>query len=131
ITPSGLVSTLAGIAGNRGSADGSGGAASFSFPQGVAVDSSGNLYIADTSNFTIRKISPSGLVTTLAGLAGHRGSVDGSGNSARFDFPNGVAVNGAGTLYVADTVNSTIRWINPAGVVNTLAGAAGSLGSAD
>ncbi len=131
ITPSGQVSTLAGVAGNRGSSDGAGPAASFSFPQGVAVDSAGNLYVTDTSNFTIRKISPSGVVTTPAGLAGNRGSIDGTGNSARFDFPNGVAVDGTGTLFVADTVNNTIRKITPAGVVSTLAGAAGSLGSAD
>jgi sugar lactone lactonase YvrE len=131
ITPSGLVSTLAGVAGSSGSADGAGSAARFSFPQGVAVDGAANVYVTDTNNFTIRKISPSGGVTTLAGLAGSRGGKDGTGNGARFDFPNGVAVDGASNLFVADTVNSTIRKITPAGVVSTLAGAAGSLGSAD
>jgi sugar lactone lactonase YvrE len=131
ITPSRVVSTLAGVAGNRGSTDGTGGGASFSFPQAVAVDSAGNVYVADTSNYTIRAITPSGVVSTLAGLAGNRGSADGTGNAARFDFPNGVAVDSAGNVYVTDTVNNTIRTITPSGVVNTFAGLAGSLGSGD
>ena len=131
ITPARVVSTLAGVAGNRGSTDGTGGDASFSFPQAVAVDSAGNVYVADTSNYTIRAITPSGVVKLLAGLAGNRGSADGTGNAARFDFPNGVAVDSAGNVYVTDTVNNTIRTITPSGVVNTFAGLAGSLGSGD
>ncbi len=129
ITSSGVVSTLAGLAGNSGSADGTGSAARFNLPFGVAVDSAGNVYVADTENDTIRKITPSGVVSTLAGLAGSSGSVDGAGSAARFFNPEGVAVDGAGNVYVADTENDTIRKITPAGVVSTLAGLAGSPGS--
>ena len=131
ITPSGVVSTLAGLAGTRGSADGTGSAALFSFPTSVAVDSAGNVYVADTDNFTIRKITPSGVVSTLAGLAGSPGSADGTGSAARFDNSIGVAVDSAGNVYVADTDNFTIRKITPSGVVSTLAGLAGSGGSVD
>jgi sugar lactone lactonase YvrE len=131
ITPSGVVSTLAGLAGVQGSDDGIGCAARFFVPSGVAVDSAGNVYVADTYNFTIRKINPSGLVSTLAGLAGSNGSANGVGNAARFDFPNGVAVDSAGNVFVADTSNSTIRKITPSGLVSTLAGLAGSSGSDD
>jgi IPT/TIG domain/NHL repeat/GYF domain 2 len=129
ITPAGVVTTLAGTAGSVGSADGTGSAAQFNFPRGVAVDGSGNVYVADTN--TIRKITPAGVVTTLAGTAGTSGSADGTGSAARFYSPRGVAVDGSGNVYVADTFNSTIRKITPAGVVTTLAGTAGSVGSAD
>lgn len=131
ISPSGAVITLAGLAGTKGNADGTGMAARFSFPQGVTVDATGNVYVADTSNFTIRKITPGGDVSTLAGLAGTRGSTDGTGLNARFDFPNSLTVDGAGNIYVTDTVNNSIRKIAPPNVVTTLAGAAGSLGTAD
>ena len=126
ITPSRVVRTLAGLAGSHGSADGTGSAARFNFPLGVAVDSAGNVYVADTDNYTIRKITPSGVVRTLAGLAG-TGSADGTGSAARFNFPQGVAVDSAGNVYVADTSNHTIRKITPSGVVSTFAGLAGSL----
>jgi sugar lactone lactonase YvrE len=132
ITPGGVVSTLAGLAGLFGSADGTGAAARFYYPGGLAVDSAGIVYVADTYNHTIRKITPAGVVTTLAGSAGSIGSTDGTGNAARFAFPSGVAVDSAGYVYVGDTSNYTIRKITPAGVVSTLAGLAGSLsGSAD
>ena len=131
ITPAGVVSTLAGLAGSSGSADGTGSAARFCYPYGVAVDGSGNVYVADTDNYTIRKITPAGVVSTLAGLAGSSGSADGTGSAARFDYPYGVAVDGSGNVYVADSGNNTIRKITPAGVVSTLAGMAGSSGSAD
>ena len=131
ITPAGVVSTLAGLAGSSGSADGTGSAARFYYPTGVAVDGSGNVYVADTGNYTIRKITPAGVVSTLAGLAGSTGSADGTGSAARFYYPYGVAVDGSGNVYVADTGNYTIRKITPAGVVSTLAGTAGSSGSAD
>ena len=117
ITPAGVVSTLAGLAGNFGSADGTGSDARFYDPSSVAVDSAGNVYVADSGNDTIRKITPSGVVSTLAGLAGSSGSVDGTGSDARFSSPRGVAVDSAGSVYVADLGNHTIRKITPAGVV--------------
>ena len=131
ITPSGVVTTLAGLATGFGSADGTGSAARFHFPESVAMDSTRNAYVADSSNYTIRKITPSGVVSTLAGLAGSPGSADGTGSAARFFYPGGVAVDSAGNVYVADTENDTIRKITPSGVVSTLAGLAGSPGSAD
>ena len=114
------VSTLAGMAGIVGSADGSGAAAQFSSPSGIAVDTAGNLYVADHNNSTIRKITAAGVVSTLAGTAGVFGSADGSGAAAQFSAPSGIAVDTAGNLYVADLSNSTIRKITAAGVVSTL-----------
>src|SRR6266702_4395720 len=131
VTPAGVVTTLAGSAGVSGSADGTGSAARFSYPESVAVDGSGNVYVADTYNYTIRKVTPAGVVTTLAGSAGVRGSADGTGSAARFYDPQGVAVDRSGNIYVADSGNSTIRKITPAGEVTTLAGLAGSFGSDD
>jgi sugar lactone lactonase YvrE len=131
ISPAGVVSTLAGTAGFHGSADGIGAAARFWWPSGVAIDSANSVYVADTFNHTIRKITPEGVVTTLAGTAGSIGSTDGTGASARFDYPHGVATDSANNVYVADTGNSIIRKISPAGVVSTLAGTAGFHGSAD
>jgi streptogramin lyase len=122
ITPGGLVTTLAGLAGERGSADGSGSAARFSGPVGVAVDGLGNIYVADGDNHLIRKITSAGSVSTLAGLAGQKGSSDGLGTTARFRQPSGVAVDSGGILYVTDQNNHTIRKITPAGVVTTLVG---------
>lgn len=127
----GDVSTIAGMPGVSGSADGVGSAARFYYPTGVAVDSGGNVYVADSINHTIRKITPAGIVTTLAGTAQSAGSADGVGAAARFDYPNGIAVDGAGNVYVADTDNNTIRMITPAGVVTTLAGTAGVAGLVD
>ena len=112
ITPSGVVTTLAGSAGQTGSSDGTGSAARFYYPAGVAVDSAGNVYVADTDNDEIRKITPSGVVTTLAGSAGQTGSSNGTGSAARFDAPTGVAVDSAGNVYVADTDNDEIRKIS-------------------
>ncbi len=131
ITPAGVVTTVAGLAGNTGSTDGTGTAARFRSPFAVTADGSGNLYVADTSNHTIRKVTSGGVVTTLAGTANSSGSVDGSGSAARFNFPTGVAVNGSGNIIVADAFNQTIRSITPAGVVTTLAGSAGLTGSVD
>ena len=130
-TPSGVVTTLAGAAGQTGSTDGTGVAASFNYPFGVAVDSSGNVYVADTYGSTIRKITPAGAVTTLAGKTEEPGSSDGTGADASFSNPIGVAVDSNGNVYVADAGNATIRKITSAGVVTTLAGAAGLAGSAD
>jgi len=131
ITPAGVVSTLAGTAGTCGSVDGPGSAASFKYPQGIAADSTGNTYVADSTNCTIRKITSAGVVSTLAGTAGACGSADATGAAARFNYPVGVAIDSAGNVDVADTNNCTIRKITPAGVVSTLAGAAGVAGSAD
>ena len=131
ITPAGVVSTIAGLAGARGSADGSGGSARFFAPEGSAIDSSGNLYVADTDNHTIRRITATGVVSTLAGLAGASGSSDGVDSSARFFYPADVTVDGAGNLYVIDTDNHTLRKITTSGVVSTVAGQAGASGSAD
>jgi sugar lactone lactonase YvrE len=131
IAPGDIVTTIAGSAGNAGSSDGTGGNARFGSPAGVAVDSSGNIYVSDTGNNTIRKISPSGAVTTLAGTAGEGGASDGDGPSARFNAPLGLAVDGAGNIYVADSENNTVREISPSGTVSTAAGIAGTAGSAD
>lgn len=122
ITPEGVVTTLAGSAGSTGSTDGAGSAALFDNPLGVAVDGVGNVYVADSGNNTVRKITPAGVVTTIAGTAGTHGLIDGTGGAARFYFPTGVAVDGAGNVYVADTLfNNAIRKITPAGVVTTIA----------
>jgi hypothetical protein len=96
--------------------------ASFYYPYGVAVDVAGNLYVADTGNSTIRKLSPAGMVTTLAGTAGMVGSTDGTGSGALFQYPEALVVDVVGNVYAADTSNSTIRKITPAGEVSTVAG---------
>ncbi len=131
ITPAGEVVTLAGSAGQVGSADGTGSDARFNYPTGVAVDTAGHVYVADQANHTIRQITPAGAVTTFAGSAGEPGSTDGTGSAARFNGPSGVAVDSGGTLYVGDQGNHTIRKITPTGEVTTLAGSAGQPGSAD
>ena len=131
ISPTGMVTTLAGSPGVEGTADGLGSAARFYFPDSVAVDSLGNVYVADGASHTIRKINPAGLVTTLAGNAGEPGSENGPVNAARFNFPSGVAVDGAANVYVADSGNHTIRKISPEGMVTTLAGSPGIEGAAD
>ena len=131
ITPGGVVSTLAGLTGSWGSADGKGSAARFNSPTGIAYGGGENVFVADWGNHTIRKITPDGMVSTMAGLAGSIGSVDGTGNTARFSGPRYVAVDKIGTVYVTDIISSTIRRITPGGVVSTMAGLAGSIGSSD
>lgn len=116
-----VVTTFAG-SGEIGSVDGTGRAASFNYPAGIALDSNGNLYLADTYyNHKIRKITFDGIVTTLAG-SGSKGSIDGAGNTASFNSPGGVVVDKSGNVYVADTFNSKIRKITFEGVVSTFAG---------
>ena len=131
ITPAGDVTTLAGSAGQSGSTDGTGSAARSYYPVGVAVGIGGNVYVADTYNRTIRKITSAGEVTVLAGRAGQIGSTDGTGSAARFNYPTGVAVDSTGNVYVAESGTSTIRKITPAAVVTTLAGSTGQRGYAD
>ncbi len=128
IAPNGTVSTLAG-GGSAGYADGTGAAASFNAISGLAVDGAGNIYVADSNNHVIRKVTPAGAVSTLAG-SGTRGYADGPSTSASFDTPEGVTVDRVGNVYVADTNNNRIRMIAPSGVVSTLAGN-GVTGGAD
>ncbi len=132
INPAGVVTTLAGTAGVAGSADGTGTAATFNQPFGVEVDSTGNIFVADGNNNTIRKITPAGVVTTLAGQVGICGAVDGTGAGASFCFPTGLAINpGNGDLFVSDYANAIIRKVTSAGVVTTLAGQLGVCGATD
>jgi hypothetical protein len=125
------VTTLAGTAASRGGTDGTSADARFYSPAGVAVDGAGNVFVADSEYRTIRMITPAGVVTTLAGTAHAIGSPDGTGAAARFNAPQGLATDVAGNVFVADSGNNKIRIITPAGVVTTLAGAAGTPGSAD
>lgn len=131
ISPVGEVTTWAGQAGEVGSADGFGADARFDYPSGVATDSAGNVYVADGGNHTIRKIAPTGEVTTLAGRAGEEGNIDGLGSDARFSSPYGLAVDSSGNVFVADSRNHTLRKIEPSGEVTTVAGLAGARGSVD
>ena len=121
ISPQGSVITLAGSAASPGWRDGAGDNAHFRNPWALAVDKSGNVYVADKDNFVIRKITPDGRVSTLAGKAGEAGFHDGHAGSARFNDPRGVAVDGSGNVYVADTGNNAVRKITAAGVVSTIA----------
>jgi sugar lactone lactonase YvrE len=114
------VSTLAGN-GNAGFADGTGASALFNNPQGVAVDSKGNIYVSDSFNNYIRKITPAGVVTTIAGN-GVAGYTDGAAATAQFYAPQGLALDAQGNLYIADLGNNVIRKLTPAGVVSTFAG---------
>ena len=116
-----LVGTLAGCT-NAGFADGIGGAAAFNHPAGVAVDGAGNVYVADTLNHSIRRIAPLGEATRLAGTNTLGSYIDGTGTTARFNAPFGVAVDGSNNIAVADTYNNCIRIVTPEGVVTTLAG---------
>ncbi len=126
------VTTIAGITGWPGSTDGHISVAKFYYPTDIAYDQSGNAFIADRLNHTIRKIDVSGNVTTLAGLATISGTADGQGSVARFKFPTGIAVDASGNVYVADSYNHTIRKIDQSGNVTTFAGnPGGGTGSTD
>ncbi|WP_025664652.1 NHL repeat-containing protein [Aquimarina megaterium] len=121
---SGGTTVLAG-SGVAGFADGPGITAQFDNPNGLAIDTAGNIYVADTGNHRIRKITPAGVVSTIAG-SGISGFVNGTGIAAQFDSPYGIDVHANGDLYVADTGNHSIRYINTAGVVYTHAGTGAS-----
>jgi len=132
-----VVTTLAGQGVYHGASDGTNSAALFNYPQGITADHATNLYVADTYNNTIRRLTPSGtnwVSSTLAGLAGSSGSSNGINGAARFYKPYGLTMDLAGNLYVADTYNNTIRQVSPVGtnwVVTTIAGVALLPGSAD
>ena len=131
ITPEGTATIFAGLNDTPGSANGTGSVARFNFPTGLAVDGAGNVYVADSGNNTIRKITPAAKVTTFAGSAGLFGNTDGTGTAARFNDPFGVAVDHSGNVFVTDTGNNTIRKITPARVVTTLGGLPLSPGTSD
>ena len=128
ITPAGAVTTLAG-SGIPGGTDGIGTAATFDTPTGIAVDPNGNVYVGAQNNNKIRKITPTGVVSTFAG-SDSSGSIDGTSEAARFHVPGSVATDTTGNLYVAEVISGRIRKITPAGVVTTLAGS-GSAGNYD
>jgi sugar lactone lactonase YvrE len=131
ITAGGVVSTLAGKAGVSGSADGGSAAARFKEPGGLAVDTLGNIFVADSGNHTVRRIAPNGQVSTIAGSAGVIGSSDGSGTVARFNHPSSIAIDANGNRYISDSGNHTLRKIHPEGTVSTVAGSPGLQGSTD
>jgi sugar lactone lactonase YvrE len=125
------ITHLAGTPGGGGFADGTGASARFNRLIGATADSAGNVYVADSNNEVIRKITPAGVVTTIAGAPNKAGSADGVGGAARFNFPQGIAADAQGNLFVADSSNATIRKVTPDGTVTTLAGSPGKTGSAD
>lgn len=128
ITTGGFVSTFAGS--SHGFADGADTAAQFKNPYGIAVDSAGTLYVADSGNSRIRKITPDGQVSTLAG-SDTAGNADGTGVDAQFTYPRGIAVDSAGTVYVADASNHRIRKVMSTGEVTTLAGSSQGFSDGD
>jgi sugar lactone lactonase YvrE len=119
VTPTGQVTTFAG-SGQPGRNDGTGTGASFNSPFGIAIDADGNLYVADSGNNLIRKITPGGAVTTIAG-SGSKGANDGTSSTASFNTPAGIAIDSSGNIYVADENNNLVRKIAPAGGVTTIA----------
>jgi streptogramin lyase len=131
MAPDGMVTTLAGHAENWGTQDGAGGNARFNGPLGVAVDAAGDVFVSDSNNHTIRKVTRAGIVTTWAGAPGVDGSADGNRFTARFAHPAELAFDKHGNLFVADSFNHLIRKISPDGNVSTVTGRADADGSAD
>jgi sugar lactone lactonase YvrE len=132
ITPAGDVVTIAGDPGVQGFADGSGSAARFRYPAGIAVDPvTGEIWISDKDNQVIRRMTPTGTVTTIAGEPGVAGSADAQGTAAKFAYPRGLIVDNSGIAYVADTQNQAIRRVTADGIVTTFAGKLLAVGSTD
>lgn len=129
ITPAGTTTTFAGKGNTLGSTDGPALAARFANPAGIAIDSLGNLYVSDNSNFVIRKINTAGIVSVFAGAVGAPGTADGAPSVARFASPTNIAIDSANNLYVCDSSSHTIRKIDPAGNVVTFAGIPGTRGA--
>lgn len=123
ITASGKVYTYAGVPYSKGYRNGAASQALFNNPRGLALDSAGNLYVADSGNIAIRKITPEGEVSTVAGGPSNVGYTDGPIATADFLYPEGVGVDAAGNIFVADTMNDCLRKVTPAGVVTTFSGA--------
>jgi hypothetical protein len=131
VTPGGVVTTLAGLAGSCTDVDGTGSGAHFVNLAGVAVDTAGNVYTTSYSGCTIRKVTPVGVVTTIAGVSQSCAETDGTGTDARFNNPSGITIDIAGNFFIADETGCTIRKMTPLGVVTTLAGSPNNCGSAD
>lgn len=120
VSPEGVVTTIAGN-GNQGNVDGQGTVAQFNQPIGITIDGNNNLYVTDAGNNSVRKITASGVVSTLAGGSGG-GFADGTGSDAKFSYPFGITIDASNNLLVADIGNNRIRKVTPAGVVTTFAG---------
>lgn len=131
VTTGGVVTSVAGAFSQAGAVDDRGIDARFGWIRAMAADSQGFVYVADSTNYAIRKVSPLGEVTTFAGRLGARGTSDGSANLTRFGSLSGIATDANDNVYVSDTGNRTIRKVTPAGIVTTIAGVAGVAGSRD
>jgi hypothetical protein len=126
-------STLAGLSQSGGTNDGLGSAARFTGPRSVTVDGAGNLYVVGAYNHTVRKITPTGFVSTIAGAPGVSGTNDGIGTDARFTYPDGITMDSSGNLFTVDQV-STVRRLSLVGtnwVVTTIAGEPNVTGTND
>ena len=130
MSAAGDMTTVAGVRAVAGSDDGAGAMARFRAPMGIVADAVGNVYVADSGNHSVRKVSPAGTVTTIAGAAGMAGSTDGVGAAARFNQPQGLALDDAGNLYVAEPFTCLVRKVSAQAVVTTVAGTSGRCGVA-